>query len=559
LPDQTDIYFVLLGLPEGPRPPDHYTLLELPPLASDVRKVHAAVERQLAKLTPLLMSPQGRKAQRMIGELLHARDVLTSRRRKQAYDAELLGAGLLDDSATPGDQDSGSMAPGTAATAPVLSLSESQVNDGLIPGPLENVDALLPPPAYEPSIGAQSLASPAPSPESTAEIFPPLATPSPLPNTVPYVTPSGASGLNAIGELSPTPLPGAPFTPHELIELPSSSLTPASGEWPSAISRLPTFGAALSSGTSAAASQESQRLMLFIICAVIAGAAIVAGAALLSGPRSGARMANSAGANPTTENVSKTIETPAKAPPVRPNPKQTPSKSPPKLSDTNVSTIASTNTMPAAETGATTTESAIEPRPPAAPATPEPEVTPAGPAPVAADPKQVATVRTSLTVARAALAKRDLPAASKELDLALVQASTADLITEVEATKALHHYLDGFWGSVRDRMKGMGGGEELTIGERVVIVVEVDGGRVTVRDRGANKTYNLRDMPASLAAAIAESWLKKEDPNSAVFIGAFWAIDGKGDEKRGRQILADAKKSGVEAAGDLLDALGPAK
>jgi len=66
-------------------------------------------------------------------------------------------------------------------------------------------------------------------------------------------------------------------------------------------------------------------------------------------------------------------------------------------------------------------------------------------------------------------------------------------------------------------------------------------------------------MPASLAAAIAESWLKKEDPNSAVFIGAFWAIDGKGDEKRGRQILADAKKSGVEAAGDLLDALGPAK
>ena len=640
LRDNVDIYFVLLGLPPGRRPPDHYTLLGLPPLTDSPRQINTAVERQMAKLTPLLLSPQGRRVQRMIGEVLEARDVLTSESRKRAYDADLVSGVEPKGSAKTRETDVRAGAKAAAPVAPKPApANRAKPNvaprKAAAPKPTPiDVEAMLPPPAIEPvrAPAMQPVALPVqpPEPAPVANPEPAAAEPEPIPivptpspfaqvaqhrfaptakdtslselaldilqprtssdepdfgpfdaslpapfaATAPSPNPIFEPIVEPVARNVPTPRPDSPFTPYDHpVESPlPTAAAVAEDEWPRPADDGGLNRVSRASGVVVPRRQVGAHVILIAVAAAVGGAGIVACLAVIANQRPTARTAevsNTAATSRAAKDSPAEKATPqsqtsagTKPPPIAP---KEPAGIPVTPAAPPVNEMPINSMPPATEPITATPPKTDPPKPvpiaPAPEAAPNPTPTPAAaPAGVpAGDPKEVQAVTAALTTARTALEKRDMEEARKALDLALLEATNPNLIAKIENERTLHHYIDGFWGAVRERIKGLQGGEELAVGKQVVIVVERRGDRIIIRDRGANRTVGPRDMPAPIAAALAESWLKKEDPNSAVFLGAFWSVDAKGDEKRGRQILEDAKKNGAEAAAGVLEALGPGK
>ena len=87
-----DLYTELLGIPPGPRPPDHYALLGIPLFCGDSGSIEAAVEKRLETLDQYALHPDRAKrdaVQRMMNEVSQARMCLAAPARKQSYDREL--------------------------------------------------------------------------------------------------------------------------------------------------------------------------------------------------------------------------------------------------------------------------------------------------------------------------------------------------------------------------------------------------------------------------------------------------------------------------------------
>jgi hypothetical protein len=79
-----------LGLPPGPWPPDHYTLLGLTPGESDVQRIEQQVHERLARVRQQqLANPE--QATDAMNRIAQAFVCLTDAKAKQAYDAQLLG------------------------------------------------------------------------------------------------------------------------------------------------------------------------------------------------------------------------------------------------------------------------------------------------------------------------------------------------------------------------------------------------------------------------------------------------------------------------------------
>ncbi len=89
-----DLYTQWLQIPAGPRPPNHYALLGLPPFCDDVHKIEEAAGRQLERLDRYALHPDTalREAgQRIMNEVARARVVLASAEKRAAYNRSLMG------------------------------------------------------------------------------------------------------------------------------------------------------------------------------------------------------------------------------------------------------------------------------------------------------------------------------------------------------------------------------------------------------------------------------------------------------------------------------------
>jgi hypothetical protein len=67
-----DPYTDWLSIPAGPRPPEHYTLLGLPPGETDPQRIYAAAARRMAEVRKYHAGQHGDLAVRLIGELAAA-------------------------------------------------------------------------------------------------------------------------------------------------------------------------------------------------------------------------------------------------------------------------------------------------------------------------------------------------------------------------------------------------------------------------------------------------------------------------------------------------------
>lgn len=84
-----DPYDALLGLPPGPRPPDHYQLLGLSRFESEPPIIAEAANRHMAAITAHLVGPLAERAQAILAEIATAKAILLLPAAKADYDQTL--------------------------------------------------------------------------------------------------------------------------------------------------------------------------------------------------------------------------------------------------------------------------------------------------------------------------------------------------------------------------------------------------------------------------------------------------------------------------------------
>lgn len=84
-----DVYKEWLGIPEGPRPPDHYTLLRLVQFEDDEQKVRRNYTRLNAHVRKYATGQYAVRSQELLNELAKAMLCLTDPQRKREYDKSL--------------------------------------------------------------------------------------------------------------------------------------------------------------------------------------------------------------------------------------------------------------------------------------------------------------------------------------------------------------------------------------------------------------------------------------------------------------------------------------
>lgn len=84
-----DVYKDWLGIPEGPRPPDHYTLLRLVQFEDDAEKIRKNYRKLNAHVRKYASGQHSVRSQELLNELAKAMLCLTDPDRKREYDESL--------------------------------------------------------------------------------------------------------------------------------------------------------------------------------------------------------------------------------------------------------------------------------------------------------------------------------------------------------------------------------------------------------------------------------------------------------------------------------------
>ena len=144
------------------------------------------------------------------------------------------------------------------------------------------------------------------------------------------------------------------------------------------------------------------------------------------------------------------------------------------------------------------------------------------------------TVTGKLSAARLGMASRNLLAARTHVESAARAARTPTERLAVTRVQKLLGSLETFWDAVRQAAQRLESGEELLFGDAMIMVVEWEDDRLTVRAVGQNRSYTMETMPSQLAVVLAERRLPRGQPSTDLHIGSFLAIDSRGDRHEAR-------------------------
>lgn len=180
----------------------------------------------------------------------------------------------------------------------------------------------------------------------------------------------------------------------------------------------------------------------------------------------------------------------------------------------------------------------------------------------AEETRRAATFRTAVADARRWMGKRQLDEAAQSLRLARENARSDQEKAEVERLESLLDYLRQFWQWTIKGAQKLEAGQEIEVEvsryRRIkVAVVEVVPGGLRLRVEGVNRLYRWETMPTELVLALAKRSLAKDNV-SKVVIGAFLAVDEKGDRAQARKLWEEALQAGLDI-GHLLAELGAAE
>ena len=539
-----DPYGQWLSIPDGPRPPDHYTLLGLPFGEPDAQAIAQAADLQMARLRRVRPGTQLADWSRLLDQLNAVKVCLTNPTSKAAYDTSARETNRPQPAAA-----------ATTASQPALALPPNLANGH---GPEEERPRVPFPVGYSQAptmavAGSTWSAPPGVTEPTWVEPLPDTA----VAGSVPRTSTSGWSGSPAPHR--PVNEPQMPWTglrqtttspqqqqvapmpqPVPLPQQPSAAVAAAAAPIPvgtatqavdqplganaAQAALMPTYAAA-------PRSTDSQWTAWFLTI-VLLGAVGALGYVLYH------RL------NPSDESIAsnegeKQVEPPAAgaqsngATQVAAAPQIAPGSQPP------------TNPLvkpPAERTPLNPPVGQTPPKeaqPPVAP--------PTGPTKPQEDLAKRAAFKKALSEARFAMSEREHATIKTELQKARTNAQTVDDFNELERLDQIEAHLEGFWKSIRGAMPKLEG--ELAIGDTFISVVEANEKRILVKAAGQMRQYDVGtiDMPAKLITAIAEKRFKL-DAGWKVLYGTFHAMDRFGDRDKARRLWQEAGKTGSAEA-----------
>lgn len=160
-------------------------------------------------------------------------------------------------------------------------------------------------------------------------------------------------------------------------------------------------------------------------------------------------------------------------------------------------------------------------------------------------------VTTSLNLARVALSKGDVRSAQAQVEVAR-EAEAPNRMDEIDRLEALAKYTEEFDKAVRGGIKNLEIGGQFAVKDSFVGVVEVQPATIVLRIEGQNKTYPIAGLPAGIAYALAESWLRKEDAATKIILGTYQAMHPRGNRLKARDLWQAAAQGGAKIAAEQL-------
>lgn len=590
-------YRAWLGVVSDALPPTHYELLGIAPAQADAEHVAEAFRRQMSRLNPHLAGEHAAIAQKLAAQLADARVVLLTPTTRRAYDAELaagkcpsagavkqrpqaqpsaMSAGALADALLP--PSAGPMAP--AVPEPQATLMTPPMNQPLPPAGVAPAYPAMPAGYVHPQAYGQPYAPayPAAAAPQAVPVYsygqPYPAAAQPFPGQQAYQAQPVAAYPTGPA-MAVVAAPAAPQLEPGIASLPSTPSSPlarnAERKRSSPVPMLAGMavaGVVIVGGVIFFVKSESQPQPVADNSSVA-----VAADAQRSEPKPPIREVV-AGANATKQpsgdvgpRRDRLFDPPKDASEAKPGKSQEklftddPETMAPRPSDNPEEMTAaptsggksdkaemSEDGMPKGET-----PEAMEKE--AKPETPKAEAEksatsptassekPAPPEPPAEDKK---AIEKALNAARKALVERDLAEAEIQLAQATLEATSPESLAQVDRVQMLAQRVSEFWNAVREMLPKLEAAETFEVEGEQVSVVEASSEMIIVRVAGKNREYQLANMPAKLADALAKRWLEKDSPVSLVVLGAFQAVDPKGDRQEARLLFEQAQAGGMK-------------
>lgn len=598
-----DPYSQWLGIAEGPRPPDFYSLLGLLPTERDAAAVSRAADMQLARLRQVRPGEWATVWSRLLDEIQEAKRCLTDPQAKAVYDAAIAArvATLESSGLVPSGNANRSIPVALAAMPPLGVAVEATSGLGVrVPFPvgysqpatIASANAVADPPLPLP-VAAGLPAWPGGGVPAMAGV--PAAAVADLPTnrldgqSVGNATTASISfplpqPVSEVGGLSPLPLPmaqraGSVFPQSVPATAPLGSAAPQPTQ--PAPNSMPSLPVAMNVATAASGARptvsqparSSGGLFAVLRWSVVGFLLITLGVLSVmlyhklqdeaerrdsdgkktelaqsdngtSGNGAGARGTTPAGANQRPPKNNGTAMAGAPGGALGSNDARA-----------KTSPVSTPTEDPASAHGATgladPSNSRINRPDDTKPATPINGGRPNDPSPASDDPQKRAAFKKSLSEARVAMAEREYADAKKALAAAASLAQTADDRKELQRLDQLEAHLDGFWKSIRDVMPKIDG-TEMPIGNTFISIVEADDHHVLVKAAGQMRRYGVGtpDMPIKLITAIAEQRFKSDTTWNALY-GTFHAMDRDGDRGKARQLWSQAGKLGADLLPEL--------
>ncbi len=149
-----------------------------------------------------------------------------------------------------------------------------------------------------------------------------------------------------------------------------------------------------------------------------------------------------------------------------------------------------------------------------------------------------------LHAARRAMAGRNLEAARHHAEAGSEKARTAEEKAEAQRVLQLLGFLEQFWKAVRAEAGALKSGQELAVGEKRLMILEASSLGLVFRHEGQLYSPSIEELPVPIAIALAQRRLGADGPIAHLCVGAFLAVDPKGDLQQAREHWQQAGTTG---------------
>ncbi|MBP89086.1 MAG: hypothetical protein CMJ64_20615 [Planctomycetaceae bacterium] len=514
--------------------PNHYELLGLPILESDVNAITAAADRAMSKVRACMPGANAAAWAKLLDDISAAKDCLTNAEQKSAYDQKLqLGEvreaasmALGNPNMYPPDSlqaaaDKEAATPATAApAAPVPNAYQQPA--AAVPNPM---DPMAPVPMAVPGMPSPltpELQIPSPTPTYAQPVPQALSTPvAPVAQAIPVApTPMPAQQPMAIPQAAPAALPVQPVAP---VQHAMAQAMPAP-VYPSPMVQQPQAEAVAAAAATqpgvkrkrSATAMAMQRSSSSVILPILVGGGVGMVVLLVVG------VAFFLGKSELAVN-DREVATVAPSPPVVAPTRVLSSELPQaavirETSPTVPDPLTSPQTSPSRETPASQPSPEPEPSPTPSMLEPEPEDT--GPT-----REELRALAQSLTNARAAIGEQNFTVLDAELAKAEGLVKADDHKAKLRRLTLLADYVKKFREAIDKTIAGLEVGAQVPYNESVTFgVVEKGPNLLIVRVAGQNRRYALNDLQPGLARRLGEMSLVQGSPETLALQAAFISV-----------------------------------